>query len=326
MTSRIKADLVLVDGALRSCPSRAQLKGGSAGTWHACSTGFVAVHPLCKSLLAGQSGSAAAASLHWRKSSASKKLLALLRAVIEEVHALQDEAAHDAEARAIHCAARFCAVHGSISVISLFWQRTQQSATLWPAMREWIVELGGISSLWTALAWVVMIPMQDFGAAADMVHQAMRGSIPPVLALTTDMIGIRRPVELVQNSAVITVMSSVLGDLLPRDFAAGNAQTWDLDIVLQVISALCYNLEGSMLSAHLHRPLLVFWPCLIAEMRRQHRLLTESAGASAPSATSEARLCRLKVCIHTGHLASLSPRTLPLGLTLYEASNPRKFH
>ena len=58
--------------------------------------------------------------------------------------------------------------HGSIGVIHFFWKRTkQESATLWPAMRKWIVELGGITSLWTALAWIlVMIPMQDFEAAA----------------------------------------------------------------------------------------------------------------------------------------------------------------
>ena len=314
MNSRIKADLLLVDGALRPCPSRAELKGGSTEAWTACSTGLVAVRPLCESLLADQSGSATAASLHWRKSSASKKLLALLRAVVEEAPALQGEAAHAAAARTINCAARFCAVHGSISVISFFWQRTQQSATLWPAMREWIVELGGITRLWTALAWAVMIPTQDYGAAADMFSQALRKSIPPVLALTTEMIGIRRPVELAQNSAVVTVMSSVLGDLLPRDFASGNAQLWDLDVVLQAIGALCHKLDCSMLSAHLHRPLLVFWPYLIAEMRRQHRLLTESAGASFTSA--EARLCGLKVCIHTGHLDTVSPRTLPLWLTL----------
>ena len=168
----MQADLMLVDGSLRSCPSRALLKSGSIVAWAACDTGFQqAVLPaLRESVLADLGGSAAAAavSLQWRKSSVSKKLLALLRAVIEEANALQSETAHAAAAAA--CTVRCHAVHGSIGVpcvIHFFWKRTkQESATLWPAMREWIVELGGITSLWTALAWIVMIPMQDFEAAA----------------------------------------------------------------------------------------------------------------------------------------------------------------
>ena len=41
------------------------------------------------------------------------------------------------------------------------------------------------------------------------------------------------------------------------------------------------RLEGSVLSAHLHKALLIFWPHLMAEMRRQQRhLVPESAEAS----------------------------------------------
>ena len=300
MASRIKADLLLVDGALRSSPSRAQLKGGSVDAWTSCCTVLLAVHPvLCQSVLAAQIGSAPTVAMHWRKSSASKKLLALLRAVVEEAPALPCEAAEDL---------RCCSVHGCISVILIFWERSPQSATLWPAMREWIVELGGITSLWAVSAWVVMIPTQDNGAGVDVSYQLLRKSLPALLALTKDMTKIRRPVELAQNSAVVTVMSSVLGDLLPRDFAAGNAQLWDLGNVLLAIGALCHNLEASELSAHLHKPLLVFWPYLISEMRRQHQLCPESAGASVITSrvTSESWLCGLKVHILTGHLHSAS--------------------
>ena len=247
--------------------------------WAACCTGLQAVLPvLHESVLADQSGSATAVSMHWRKSSASKKLLALLRAVVEEAHALHCKAAHAAAT----CTVRCHAVHSSISVIRFFWQRTQQSATLWPAMREWIVELGGVTSLWAALAWVVRIPMQGCEAAASAVHQPLRASVQSLLALTHGMFTYRRPVELAQHSAVLAVMSCVLADLLPRDFAAGFAQTWDLNDVYQAIDALC-QLEGQgclTLSALLHKPALVLWPYLIAEMVR---ILPESTGASAPS-------------------------------------------
>ena len=150
MSSRIQSDLLLVDAALRSCPSRALLKGGSVDVWVACNVSLQKVFPILReSVLADRSGSApAAVSMLWRKSSASKKLLPVLRAVIEEARAVQDDAAQPTAARTNRCGA----VHVSISMLDFFWQRIQQSATLWPAMREWIVELGGITSLWTALA------------------------------------------------------------------------------------------------------------------------------------------------------------------------------
>ena len=287
MSSRIQSDLLLVDGALRSCPSRTLLKGGSADAWDACCASLLAVLPILQeSVLADQGGSVAAISMHWRKSSAGKKLLALLRAVVEEAHALQGEAAHAAKSATCHT------VHGSIDVIRFFWQRTRKSATLWPAMREWIVELGGITSLWTALAWAVMIPMQDCEAAADVNHQnLLRATIHTVLELTLDMFSSRRPVELAQNSAVLTVMSCVLGTMLPRDFKAGDSHAWDLRAVFHAITAL-HPLEGSVLSVQLHKPMLVFWPYLIAEVGRQRRLLSESEGTT---------LFNLKVYFHTVH-------------------------
>ena len=293
MSSRIQSDLLLVDGAIRSSPSRALLKGGSVDAWSACNASLQAVWPVLReSALADRSGSefgsaSAAVSMHWRKSSASKKLLTLLRAVVEEAPALQGEAAHAAATRTIRC----CAVHGSICVLNFFWQRMrmQHSATLWPAMREWIVELGGITSLWSALAWVVMIPKRDLKETDD-----DRGSVSSVLLLTHDLLtlpSVRRPVALTQNSAVTTVLSSVLGDLIPRDFAVGNAQAWAMHVVFYAITEL-YRLEGSMLAAHLHKPLLVFWPYLIADLRQQRRLRPDVAGASDASRTW---LCGLKV-------------------------------
>ena len=288
MSSRIQSDLLLVDAALRSSPSRALLKGGSADAWAGCKTSLQAVLLILRdSVLADQSVSTAAAvSIHWRKSSASKKLLVLLRAVIEEAHALQGDAT---AARTIRC----CAVHGSISAINFFWQR-KQSAALWPALREWIVDLGGITSLWTALAWVVRIPMQD--EAAEALHELLRASVHAVLALTHGMFGVRQPAELVQNSAVITVLSSVLGNLLPRDFAVGNAETWSLGLVYRTVMVL-EKLDESVLSAHLHRPLLVFWPYLMMEMRRQSCLRPEPTGVSTPSGLVPV-LYELKVQMH----------------------------
>ena len=272
--SRIQSDLLLADGALRSCPSRGVLKGGSLDAWDACNASLQAVLSILReSVLAAQDGSAAAVSMLWRKSSASKKLLALLRVVVEEAHALQGEAVQATAARAV----RWRAVHDSINVIEFFWQRTQKSATLWPAMREWIVELGGITSLWATLAWMVLVPTQGFGASADDIHQLLRASVNSVLALTHGMFSLRRPVELAQNNDVVTVLSRVLSVLLPADFAAGNARTWYLDAMSYIVTTLS-SLEGRMLSAHLHKPMLVCWPYLMADMGRQRKLLPAPPG------------------------------------------------
>ena len=274
--SRIQSDLLLVEGTLRCCPSRGLLKSGAADAWVACDTSLKAVLPILRRSVLADPPTTAVSAL-WRKSSASKKLLALLRAVLDEAQALQGEAARTAAARTVRCRA----VHGSISVIRFFWQSAPQSTILWPAMREWIVELGGITSLWSTLTWAVMIPMQDFeSAAADALHQLLRMSVHSVLALTRDMFSIRRPVELALNCADLMLPSRLLSDLLPRDFAAGNAHAWDLNTVSQTVTALS-QLEGSLLTAHLHKPLLVFWPYLIAEMRRHQRQLPASTEVSA---------------------------------------------
>ena len=68
------------------------------------------------------------------------------------------------------------------------------------------------------------------------------------------------------------------------------------------VTSLC-QCEGCMLAAHLHKPLLVFWPHLVAEMRRQLRHLQESTGESPPP---ENGLPSLKVCVNAGHIHSRS--------------------
>ena len=138
--------------------------------------------------------------------------------------------------------------------------------------------------------------MRDFEETDDdeVLQTLQRASINSVLVLTHDLLtvpSVRRPVELAQNSAVITVLSSVLGNQLPRDFAAGNAQVWAMHIVFYTVTKLCH-LEGNMLEAHLHKPLLVFWPYLVAELRRQRHLHPDVV--EAPDA-SRNWLCGLKV-------------------------------
>ena len=75
-----------------------------------------------------------------------------------------------------------------------------------------------------------------------------------------------------------------------------------MHVVFHGVEVLSQLVGPSVLSAQLHTQLLVFWPYLIAEMRRQRRAFTESPGASEPSGQPPGtRLFRLKVHIHTWH-------------------------
>ena len=128
------------------------------------------------------------------------------------------------------------------------------------------------------------------------MNPLLRASVHSVLALTHDMFSIRRPVELARNSVVYTVMCCLFSDMLPGDFASGNAQMWDLAVVVRAINALG-RLAGSTVSSYLHRPMLLFWPYLIAETRR----LAKNAEGS-PSGPKALKVRRARSHIQSGHI------------------------
>ena len=271
MTSRIQADLKRLDGVLRLGPSRILLKGGSADTWNACDNSLQAVLPVLEEwALADRNGPGAAAIvMHWRKSGTSKKLLALLRAVVEEAPSLAPVDATSPQN---------CAVRHSITAISFFWQRTQHSTTAWPAMREWLFDQGGVQNIWTALAWcmsstsgMTSLPSQEGQATGgnEEPHRLLSAPFYAVLVLTLGLADPRMAEEVFEHRGFISALQLLLSSILPRAIAAGCGPTWKLGNTLSFIATVSSSpVNGHKLAAQLHRPLLVSWPYLIAELRR----------------------------------------------------------
>ena len=156
MSYRIKLDLQRVDRAIRPGVShRALLKSGSVEAWKACLSSLrEALTILLDSSFTDRNGSAAT-WIHWRKSGTSKQLLGLLRAVVEEA---------PGSAVAADCP-RESALHVGLGIISFLFKRTRSGA-LWPAMREWILDQGGLQAIWPALAWSMALPVVGEDKAA----------------------------------------------------------------------------------------------------------------------------------------------------------------
>ena len=146
-------------------------------------------------------------------------------------------------------------LHACIALLSWLFTATQ-SAALWPAMREWIIEQNGIESVWAALARSMTLAEQDHVAVCSgpngtlsEQHGAL-SCIPPtnlsrtfVTALElTNQLPVSKsagmPDELALLPGLIASLSILLGDVLPRDLAAGNAHGWDLVSVLFQITEL----------------------------------------------------------------------------------------
>ena len=270
MAARIKADLQRIDTALKAGlghrGSLARLKAGSIEAWSACSTSLSdAILVFMSSAFAEPGEGAAATWVHWRKSSTSKQLLSLLQTVIEEVHVAEPTAAWSL---------RSCAAHSSIHIVCFFFMHTR-SAALWPAMRGWLVDQqDGMQSMWTALAWC--LSNRESNASHDLGQP--RCSIHSMLYLTAELHGANATSSLPQHPGVISSLQLILSDILPRDFAAGNAHFWQLRAVLSSIASLAdatstapslaARFGGSSLASQLHQPLLVAWPYLIAALRQ----------------------------------------------------------
>ena len=156
MSARIQADFLRLDKALRGgCNLRSSLKADSLPAWEACRDSLADVASFINGgacIFTSASDKSAAVWVQWRKSNTSKQLLSLVRS------ALDAAAAAEANGREVSAPVRRClpliviGLHGSISVVSYFYSAAA-AGVLWPALREWLVEQGGVATIWRALTW-----------------------------------------------------------------------------------------------------------------------------------------------------------------------------
>ena len=260
MSSRITADLQRVDRAIRPGVShRALLKSGSSEAWIACLNSLHdAVQIVVDSSFAGQHGSAAV-WIHWRKSSTSKQLLGLLRSAVEEA---------PGSAPLTAGCVRECALHLGIRVISIMFKNSQHGA-LWPAMREWIVDQGGLQALWSALAWSMALVGAD-KAAHDAALRVPVHAIISLMVKPDSVVSVSMPSA--AYPSIAASLTLLFSDLLPRDLASGNAQGWRLQVLLGDALGLCVQLDGSQPLPQLHRAFIVAWPHFMGWLRQQQQL------------------------------------------------------
>ena len=260
MSSSVTADLQCIDRAIRSGVShRALLKSGSIEAWNACLGSLEgAIVFLMDPSFSNRIGSSAATWIRWRKSSTSKLLLGLLRTAIEEA---------PGAALAAGCV-RERALHVGFNVIRFLFRHTQSGA-LWPAMREWIVEQGGLRAIWQALAWSMALVGED-QSAHDV---ALRLPVQKIIGLMLRPDGVQSAFPLPAHPCVSVALTLLFRDLLPRDLASGgNAHSeWGVQTVLGNVVGICNELHlgGSTPLPQLHRAFIVSWPHLMGWFRHR---------------------------------------------------------
>ena len=250
------ADLQRVDRAIRPGVShRAKLKSGSAEAWNDCHSSLQKASQIIEDSSFSDQNSSAAVWIHWRKSGTSKQLLGLLRTAVEEA---------PGSALVAGCV-RECALHVGLRIIGFLFKRSQYGA-LWPAMREWIVDQGGLQAVWQALAWSMALVGGD-QAAHD---AALREPVHAVIGLMSRRSDGTQPTfptsSYPSTTAALTLLFS---DIWPRDLASKNAHQWAVRELLSNITNICKQACHSEPQPQLHRAFLVAWPHLMRWIRKQ---------------------------------------------------------
>ena len=150
-------------------------------------------------------------------------------------------------------------------------------------MREWVLQQGGLQSLWTALAWS-LTQLPTHGIDIGLRRLSMQAV---VTLLSPD-----RTVDfaaLLPLPAVATVLRLLFSDFLPGDLAAGNAHKWALLPLVRATACVCTQPDGYMLRL-LHRPVLIAWPHLMSALRQQQKSRAQTPQLPGPAEGVHAEL------------------------------------
>ena len=143
--------------------------------------------------------------------------------------------------------------------------KNSQHGALWPAMREWIVDQGGLQAVWQALAWSMALVGGD-QAAHD---AALREPVHAVLDLMFRPDGTQPDFLSSGCPSISSALTLLFSNLLPRDLASGNAHEWDMRKVLGNVVSLYAQLGQVQPQPQLHRAFLVAWPYLMGSLRQR---------------------------------------------------------
>ena len=278
MSARIQAEFLRIDKALRSgCNLRSSLKADSLQAWEACANSLDAALSFFGDgacIFTSASDKSAAVWVQWRKSNTSKQLFGLLRSALEAVAA--EARRRDASASASRCMESMAVgLHAGITIVD-FLHVTTTNGALWPALREWLMEQGGIDTMWRALTWDLEGACAGGVGGSGTSASRILISVGLVLSLS-----LRSPKPLPQpNDALLkghggdggTVLQLTLGKLLPAAFPAMQPDARAKAIAFaRRIGLLCCGspARGLEYLEPMHLPALRAWPYLVGAARHQ---------------------------------------------------------
>ena len=178
-------------------------------------------------------------------------------------------------------------LHGSVSIVSYF-HSAAAGGVLWPAVREWLVEQGGVAAIWRALTWDLEVACAGGESGVRVmtgVHANSRAcmlldAVDTFMALT-----LRCPKPPPQpNDALlkghgvdgVNALQLTLGQLLPAAFPKLQPDARKRAVALALrIGLLCCSStpsaerEGKEYLEPMHLPALRAWPYLVGAARHQ---------------------------------------------------------
>ena len=282
MSAHIQAEFLRLDKALRGgCNLRSSLKADSLQAWEACrdSLADVAFFINGGACIFTSSGSDknAAVWVQWRKRNTSKQLLGLVRSVLEAV-----AAGANRQVPAACTASMAIGLLGSITIVGYF-NTASAYGVLWPALREWLMEQGGVDTMWRALAWDLR------GTWANARALSVLTSVSHALLISLDFPTPppQQPGDALlrgHDDAASTVLQLTLGKLIPSTFPTMQPYGRRKAVTFaRRIGRLCSLPAGCSWGQYLepmHLPALRVWPYLVGAAR--HHL-------SLPAQDSEER-------------------------------------
>ena len=298
MSARIQAEFLRLDRALRGgCSHRSSLKAGSSQAWEACEDSLLAVVSVFDedTCIFKSDKSVAAVWVQWRKSNTSKQLLGLVRSVLEAATAQGSRREASAPDR-MCMALTAVGMHDSITIADRLHAAAAEGV-LWPALHEWLLEKGGVDTMWRALTLEleracagdeggIWAGMSDALEIANARANMILDSVVTVLILSLSLRCPKPPPQ--PNGALlkghggdgVTVLQLTLGKLIPAAFPAMQPEVRTMATAFaHRIGSLCRHTptRGSEYLEPMHLPALRAWPYLVGAARHQISLSAQDS-------------------------------------------------
>ena len=284
MASQMSALLRRLEGHLRSgYNQRASLTKASPEAWTTCSDCLGAAYTALDDIFPAERGGQASSTafwVHWRKSSASNQLLALMKAIGEAVASEADWMPAESGVGSLSSVGELrnrMAVTWGLAADCLVGRLLLGSnqGVLWPALREWLFDCANLKVLWGGTAWLLSLPMDSLlhaTRALSVGEAPLTCTMLRVLELISTTLSFRlmSPTSaILQQPSVEEALRLTFVKLLPSAFTAVDIHAYDRFSVMFIGIVANLGNEEPQLIQPLHRLSLGAWPRLVGALRRR---------------------------------------------------------